>query len=753
MNTKHTKNKILTNVCMASITSMCYGAHLDAMIPQKQFNSVISGSNLQNGFDISIKIVPGKSSVQQQDMVEQPTALQNETQESSVDMVGYDLKTLRDELRNSNGIDQQNKIIQLLSDSSSEFYRSERSSCMGGKYSKVLNEDVVEDVFGAENSDMIVKALEIHQNVVSCLNGKDQNKIETLQRIVQVDKHKDAYFKNVFQNIQKDEFVEWLCDKFASTKFTSDKKAGYYSKDTHNTVVFVNYKSSSGENHKAVIPAFIYKALSDNEVASCIMRYFVCDTFLCKLLKDKQTTELKKIIQANKATLTSIRDDLDKYGAEAIKLLVKKDNKINPDDKKCYNQLLRVEVLVLETAKQMKDKLLNNRSLIITDFVASLEDVQNKLKAIYSTHGGKYDINTGEYNVIDKNVLAVSNETFKAYKKDIMDSALHNMKIDLLLPSNLKFSLADIAIQDGGHRVHSKPAVLPNTPPATLPQNNRKKFININEQPGSNAKTSNSSKPVIQPAIYVSGNARNMKHNSSFADTNYCDINISISPSAPNSIARSKSKKNAPKIAQSEAGHMDSLSLALNNNTRPDSIMYKPGMKITQSPTSARNVSHKVNNKQMADKITINSIKQCNTLEEVIDVLHTLGFGDREIQNIIQNIRSGSTKISGISDDVVSAISAKIAKIDELNTKSSVIKRSRTTRKTRDSEREVESQDVDDVSAKPIKKSRSSSKMKQTSAKRKSRKPVVVEIDQDGGHSGYQTNYVVDGVQLHRQYS
>lgn len=334
-----------------------------------------------------------------------------------------------------------------------------------------------------------------------------------------------------------------------------------------------------------------------------------------------------------------------------------------------------------------------------------------------------------------------------------MDSALHDMDIALLLPSNLKLSLANIAIQDGDRRVYSKLAVLPNTPPGTLQQNTGKKLININEQSRSNAKTNNSSKPVIQPAIYVSGNARNMKHNSSFADTNYCDINISISPSAPNSIARSKSKKNAPKIVQSETGHVDSLSLALNSNTRSDSIMYKPGKKITQSPTRKRNVNNKLNDKQMIYKITINSIKKCDTLKEVIEVLHALGFGDSEIQNIIKNIRSGSTKISGISDDVVSAISAKIAEIDELNTESRVIKRSRTTRKIRDSEREVESQDVDDVFAKPIKKSRSSSKMKKTSAKRKSRKPVVVEIDQDGGYSGYQTNYVVDGVQLHRQYS
>lgn len=750
MNTKHTKNKILTNVCMASITSICYGAHLDAMHNQNQhLNYKMRSGNTLN-FTVTISANESEKNI----VGHPPIVSQNETQESGVGIMRDNLQTLRDELRNSNGIDQQNKIIQLLSDSSSEFYRSERSGCTGGKYSRVLNEEVVDDVFGAENSAMIVKALEIHQNVVSCLNGKDQDKIEKSQHTVQVNKHKDTYFKDVFKNIQKDEFVEWLCDKFASTKFSSNKKAGYYSKDTHNTVVFVNYKSSSGENHKAVIPAFIYKALSDNEVASCIMRYFVCDTFLGKLLnQSKQTKELQKIIQESKAKLTSIRDDLDKYGTEAIKLLVKKDNKINPDDKKCYKQLLCVEVLVLETAKQMSNKLLNNGKLIITDFAASLEDVQNKLKAIYSTHGGKYNINTGDYNVKGKNVLAVSNETFKAYKKDIMDSALHDMDIALLLPSNLKLSLANIAIQDGDRRVYSKLAVLPNTPPGTLQQNTGKKLININEQSRSNAKTNNSSKPVIQPAIYVSGNARNMKHNSSFADTNYCDINISISPSAPNSIARSKSKKNAPKIVQSETGHVDSLSLALNSNTRSDSIMYKPGKKITQSPTRKRNVNNKLNDKQMIYKITINSIKKCDTLKEVIEVLHALGFGDSEIQNIIKNIRSGSTKISGISDDVVSAISAKIAEIDELNTESRVIKRSRTTRKIRDSEREVESQDVDDVFAKPIKKSRSSSKMKKTSAKRKSRKPVVVEIDQDGGYSGYQTNYVVDGVQLHRQYS
>ncbi len=739
MNTKHTKNKILTNVCMASITSMCYGAHLDAMnTHNQQLNYAISGGNKLN---VSLTISADQSN-KQQDIVEQPTALQNEMRESSVNIVGYDLQALKNKVENElsglNGIDQQNKIIQLLSDSLSEFYRSERINCMGDKR-RVLNEDVVEGVFGAENADMIIKALEIHQNVVSCLNGK------------KVNKNKDKYFQSAFEkDIQDDKFVKWLCDKFASTKFSSDKKDGYYSKDTHNTVVFVNYKSSSGDDHKAVMPAFIYKALSDNEVASCIMRYFVCDTFLGNLLnKGERTKELQKIINKNKPALIRIRNDLNKYGAEAIKLLVKKDNKINQDDKKCYKQLLYVEVLVLDTAKQMKKKLLNNKNLISTDFAALLENIHSNLRVIYSTHGGKYDINTGDYNVNSRNVLAVSSETFKEYKKDIMDSALNGKDIAFFLPSNLKLSLANIAIQDGGgNSVYSKNNAL-STPPNTLQQNTVKKLININEQP----MTNNICNTVIQPAIYVSGNARSMKHNSSFADTNYCNIDISISPSAPNSIARSKSKKNAPRIAQSEAGHVDSLSLALNSNTRSDSITYKPGMKITQSPTRKRNVNNKLNDKQMIDKITINSIKKCDTLKEVIEVLRSLGFEDSEIQNIIKNIRSGSTKISCISDDVVSAISAKIAEIDELNTESRVIKRSRTTRKIRDSEREVESQDVDDVFAKPIKKSRSSSKMEKTSAKRKSRKPVVVEIDQDGGYSGYQTNYVVDGVQLHRQYS
>ena len=756
MNTKHTKNKILTNVCMASITSICYGAHLDAMNAMSPHNTNFC---VQNGDTITLSFkVESESHQSSMNTLSQSTGTDHEIDSFGQMSESTPLQKKLLKLAYMNAVEEISALSMLLdktaesvkngSSPKSPFYNCKQFNKLAIRYNDLMQEvdkDVVKNMLHIRNL-LDLTQYKIGKTVrITGINDKG----EKIKNNIDCAKYLENMYKNV-QNVSKDNFVQWLCGKFVSIF----KKKDNFNVGNLDSAVCVEYETFTGVKKKAIIPAFIYKAsLSNNDIAGHVMKYYVLDGCL---------KELKKIIwKEQRKQVDKLNEHLNTHGEKIIKLLARKDDNINTSVKECCEDLLIIEIQILyllensvkSSSVDKKDKTIVETQQRLTNL---LHDTQKKLRKIYRTYSLMKDcydrlcIQTLPYSTISASSVQITLDQLRRYKEDIINQSTQNHD-NAYITTFPKMELAKVITPDCMKNYKDNIANSPQITQSSIPEATTSKATSTTYTKTSCKQSNSGNINLIYPSAYTSSVNKGSQNNDRDSNNHY-SIDISLNSERPYQPTKKSTKRSKTKI-EPEAGRVDSLSLSLNSNTMPDSIMYKPGKKITQSPTSARKVSHKLNNKQMIDKITINSIKKCDTLKEVIEVLHALGFRDSEIQNIIQNIRSGSTKISGISDDVVSAISAKIAEIDELNTESRVIKRSRTTRKIRDSEREVESQDVDDVFAKPIKKSRSSSKMKQTSAKRKSGKPVVVEIDQDGGHSGYQTNYVVDGVQLHRQYS